>query len=227
MYRRGASRSGSGDPSGVGLDFVPSSATPLADTRIAFFGHSYVRYLRAADTGRQYYQGADGIKSYEIQYFSVSGAKVGSLRNSAEWYNLGLYRPHVTFLFIGGNDIRYDIVPKELAREITDLALEIEQITNGSCKIVNIEKRLKTRGISADDFNKVANAVNKNLRQKIPEAKPRFFATPIIVKDLGGDGVHPHIEAVKDIHGRVVRLIIKLLERGEGMFTLRRPENSR
>ena len=168
----------------VGQSFEPPEANQLQHN-VAIFGHSYVARLPLA---KPKVVGAPGLI---VRAFSVPGGKVSTIRNHREYHELEHFKPELTLMILGGNDITAQSDLQELAEEIERLALEIEEKTGGGCKIIGIESRTNPRGMSPDQFNRAKNGVNRRLRRSLPYSKSRFIPMSMSKEELTlADGVH-------------------------------------
>ena len=168
---------------GVGEGFKPSVAGnthPLG--KVAVFGHSYVARLNESCP-----KVVDGRL---LKLFWLGGATTFIIQFSHAFDRLVQYQPELTILLIGGNDIKPETQPRQLAAAIEQLAQRIEERTGGHCLILGIEKRSNPRGMSAEQFHKVRNAVNRNLRQKLVFARDRYHPMEMSTEQLTYDGVH-------------------------------------
>lgn len=194
--RPGDSRRGWG---GVGLDFEPTKAGNVRPLRsVAVFGHSYVSRLNESRPAV--------VNDRLIKLFWHRGATVQSLGCSHVFDQLVHYQPELTILIIGGNDITAQTQPKELAISIENLAKAVEEKAGGHCLIVGIEKRSNPRGLTADQFIKIRNGVNRNLRQKLAFARDRYYPMEMSAEQLSYDGVHLNQVGTEQLFQLVVRL---------------------
>lgn len=167
----------------VGYDFVPPPAANDPPAKlVTILGHSYVRNLFA---GRTYDE-----PPFKFHKLAESGATVESLRDSASWEQLARFRPVLTILIIGGNDISESTSPRDLANAIQSLAQQVEELTHGSVIILTIENRLRPRRISGEKFKTIKNATNRWLRRVLPFTKTRCYPCGVMDEHLGADGVH-------------------------------------
>lgn len=180
---------------GVGENFVPSdSVNPRPIKKAAILGHSYVsRFF----IDRPVYH-----PWFRLLKFSAPGAKVGDIRERPVWQEFLLYKPELTFLVLGGNDLCEETQPLSLAREIVDLSREIEESTGGRCVIVGIESRTSPRGLTPARYNKIKNSVNRGIR-RLPFGSTRYVPMEMS-KDELWDGVHLNPTASQDLFHRLV-----------------------
>ena len=97
-------------------------------------------------------------------------------------------------------------VPRDLAHSIKDIALEIEAQTGGEAVILGLEHRTRPRGLSAEDYCKIKNGVNRWLRRVLPETKKRFEPIGVRRDELDFDGVHLNTTATGELFERIVRI---------------------
>ena len=184
---------------GVGSDFVPSPSNNVHPIKkVAIFGHSYVRYFYI---DRQVYH-----PEFTLCKFAVPGGKVGTIRNTEVWNSLIQYKPDLTIILLGGNDIASNTVPRDLAHSLEGLVLDIEALTGGGTILLGIEHRTIPRGVSADTYRKIRNSVNRWLRAVLPVTKPRFRPIGVRQTELDFDGVHLNPTASEDLFQRIVFL---------------------
>ena len=181
---------------GVGQASGDACAGQVPLNKVAIFGHSYVSHLDL-----RHPQVEAGLY---IKKFGRRGAKVSNIRDDAIWGQLLHYVPQVTFLIIGGNDVNAGTDIAQLAKDIEELAREIEQRTGGYCFIFGLEKRTQPRGISAEDYNRARNGINRRLKRQLSFARTRYISMGVNEDDLG-DGVHLTLEA----GARVMQIIVE------------------
>ena len=150
--------------------------------RIAIAGHSYVGRLNLS---RTLYQPGN----LQVRRFAKPGGTITSFRTSGAWDALVRWRPDLTFLVLGGNDIVDGVCVWTLVGRLADLVLELEEETGGRCHIVGIECRDNPRGISAEDFKRVKNAVNRGLK-RVHRIRGRYTNMQFYHEYLSWDGVH-------------------------------------
>ena len=71
----------------------------------------------------------------------MPGGRVDTIRSTDKWQALLNYKPDLIILLLGGNDIRVDMVPRDLAHSLEELVLEIEAQSGGSTLLLSIEHR--------------------------------------------------------------------------------------
>lgn len=168
--------------------------------RVAILGHSYVSNLE--------FRSPLTTVCFEIRKFGSPGAKITDITERKAWQDMLIYRPELTLLVLGGNDINQDTTPSELGRKIKDLALEVEWLTGGVCLILNIEPRLQPRDISVRCYTSMRHAVNRCLG-RLPDSKYRLRGMAIRNEDLARDGVHLNPAG----NERLLRRIIEIIEK--------------
>ena len=173
---------------GIGEAFIPDQGLyPGPVRKVAILGHSFVRYLPVT---REIYR-----PFFQFTALACPGATVESLPLTQEWSRLSVLKPSLTFIIIGGNDIKPGIEPKDLAHKIEDLAQRVKEITGGEVKIFGIEKRVGPRGLTADRFNQLRNAVNRWLKRHIIFTRDRYLSMDTNHTSFARDGVHLNIPA--------------------------------
>ena len=102
-----------------------------------------------------------------IYYFSVPGANLDSYLTSSAYEDLcNAPKPHLTFLFMGGNDITQNTIVRELQYKLMKFCQHIEQITTTPCKVLFIEPRTRLRGVDYISYNRIRNSLNRNLQHR-------------------------------------------------------------
>ena len=197
----------------VQVTFQPSPATSDLDViNVALFGHSYVRHLHT-DLRPITHQG----RRFMFHWHFVSGGTVDKLYMSGEYQDLSLLKPAVTYLIVGGNDIRPDTVPKDLAIKIENLAKNIERDTGGKVRIIGLESRTNPRNMAADQYNKIKNSVNMWLKSRLAWSRIRYSSMHMGKYDLSNDGVHLNAEASVNLRQRLEDDIRRMLGGGRAV----------
>ena len=102
-----------------------------------------------------------------IYCFSAPGANLDSYLNSSAYEDLcNAPKPHLTFLFMGGNDITQNTIVRELQYKLMKFCQHIEQITTTPCKVLFIEPRTRLRGVDYISYNRIRNSLNRNLQHR-------------------------------------------------------------
>ncbi len=196
-----------GEAGGIGEDFEPSESNnthPIK--RVALLGHSYV--WRLFINKPMYHP------DFILRKFPQPGGKVKTITDKPIWEEFLSYEPDLTVLVLGGNDIDSKTVPKQLAKEIESLVLEIEQKTGHTCLVIGIESRTRPRPpLTPVSYNKIKNAVNRWLRHILPGTKNNFTAMGMKKDELCWDGVHLGIEGCINLFERLVVTIRNHVER--------------
>lgn len=192
------------------VEFNPPAATSDLDlTRVAVFGHSYVRELEFELRPVQ-----RDDQCFSVRKFYVSGGTVDRLGESEELKRLVLFRPHVTYLIVGGNDVRLNVSPRELATSIQTLAQGIERDTGGKVRIVGLESRTNPRGMTAEEYNKIKNSVNRIMKRSLGWTRTRYTSMNMS-KDELRDGVHLNFSACRELTQRLVDDVLETLKGGQ------------
>lgn len=191
---------------GVGEDdYSPGLATaiyPGVVKKVSILGHSFVKEI--------YVDKPIYHPFCIVRTFSQPGAKVNNIRESVAWQHHVEYKPDLTFLLIGGNDICHDTDIRTLAHGIEDLAREIEA-RSGKVIIIGLEKRTHPRNLSIERYTSIRNGVNRWLKRVLPWARDRHLAIQTSEEDLGPDGVHLKPAASE-------RLFLRIMERAGEVF---------
>ena len=135
---------------GLGLNFTPSEG-PKVEKKIAVLGHSFVLGLPLP--GRINIDSEDRQIALVRKFFRP-GATVANIQEGVNWGRYLAYKPDLTILVIGGNDIKPASKPVEIARAIIQLGKRIELETGGKVKILTIERRPVPVGVSAISYNR-------------------------------------------------------------------------
>ena len=96
--------------------------------RVAVLGHSMVRDLPLS-TGRPRNLEREDI--ILTRKFFVPGATVASIQEGEVWRRFVAFKPDLTFIWIGGNDIRIGCSPLEIGVSISRLGKRVERETGG------------------------------------------------------------------------------------------------
>ena len=157
---------------------------------VLFAGHSMIQYEMCNRN--------DPVLSrmnLNLEFMSLRGAWASTFLARDEVQRAIARRPHLVILWIGGNDIRPEVNPSELARNIVEIMDAFERQPGVGCVWMTIEPRRHPRDIPVEIYKRIANSVN----QKVQRLKRgRIFITggrtyhPDLV---GGDGIHPSPEA--------------------------------
>ena len=121
-------------------------------TRIAILGHSNVpRSLE--------------ITNATVRIFRKSGARACRFTTYPEFSGIWDFRPHITFLFLGSNDIIENCSSHVITNLTLNIAEDIETRTGGIVCILQIEPRidLTERHINAAGYKRVAKRANKRI----------------------------------------------------------------
>ena len=101
--------------------------------KVAVLTHSYGKCFTDVE-GMTFKYDEGPNDTYIIRNFSVPGAQTNTIRNTEAFQNLIAFRPKVTFILLGGNDITFDKVnnptvdlPKTIAANLESLSAQIEQ----------------------------------------------------------------------------------------------------
>ena len=102
-----------------------------------------------------------------IYCFSVPGATLDSYLQSPAWDDLcNAPKPHLTIVFMGGNDIEQDTVVRELQYKLFKFCKHIEEITDSYVKVFMVEPRSRLRGVDSVTYNRIKNSLNRNLQHR-------------------------------------------------------------
>ena len=181
----------------VGANYEPPAEDVVVCGKVAVLGHSQVR-----DLALPAYV-LNGDKHVVFRKYSVPGATVASLKTSEAWARFRQYKPDLTFLVIGGNDITAQCSAPHVAREIIDLAKEVKTLTSGEVRIFTIERRPGPRGMGHVKYNRIRNSVNRYLKHRDPFTKERLLFSEARDSD-SQDGVHLRLGAADHLVWRIV-----------------------
>ena len=181
----------------VGGNHEPSTSRfPDPIRKVAIFGHSYVRDLPLEEPLQR--------PAYYVRQFCLPGGKVATIKEKPVWEKLLSYKPDLTFVILGGNDISRTCDVHHLALALQDLVKEIEDRTGGYCYVVSIESRTHPRGMTPEDYNKCKNGLNARLRRNFKyTAHKRYLAMGMSKSDLW-DGVHLGTTACSNLLERIL-----------------------
>lgn len=170
--------------------------------KVVLFGHSYVKYL---PTDPRPVTLPDNPKeAFTVKPVYVSGGRVATVRQTEEFQFVLDYKPDVTYLIFGGNDIDKQTHPKTLAQHREQLAQEIESRTGGIVRIVGIESRTNPWYVTPEEFNKIKNSINRFLKKVFPWSKVRYSSMNMSKEELTCDGVHLNREGCQALVKRLV-----------------------
>ena len=155
--------------------------------RVAILGHSYVGRLTFGQDKRY----TEGAVPYRVQRFWQSGATIESLQNTGEWTSFCEFRPHLVFLYIGGNDINAGSSVRVITARLEQIVERVEAITgiSRSCQLFTLEPRTTPRFVSPEGYARIRNAVNRFMRCRRFFLRNRLVHFNIASADLV-DGVH-------------------------------------
>ena len=156
---------------------------------VAVCGHSYVPRIVSPDHGiPSRVRGANAYLNVEIFY--KGGATIQSFGSDQAYTRLREYSPDMTFVLLGGNDIRPDVPPRAIVEQMEAMTLRIRNDTGGMVRWSQIEDRTVVRGnMTPHQYHQI----NKGIRRvcgKSPIMRDRVFRLPYNTSELE-DGVHP------------------------------------
>ena len=106
-------------------------------------------------------------------------------------------------MLIGGNDIKAQSSPVDIARAIITLAKEIKESTNGEVRIVTIERRPGPRGVSQISYNRQRNSINRYLKHRDTFTRERIIFSEAGEND-SQDGVHLRLRALEYLSWKIL-----------------------
>ena len=140
--------------SGIGTGRVKQVKTGhhLMSTKIAILGHSNVPQSLE-------------IANATVRIFRKPGARAWHFTTYPEFSGIWDFRPDITFLFLGSNDIIESCNSHVITNITLDIAEEIESRTGGIVCILQIEPRIDPSGrhINARAYKRVAKRANKRI----------------------------------------------------------------
>ena len=176
--------------------------------KVAILGHSFVRDLPLKAGSLL---AGDSNKVVLRKKFFVPGATVPSIRGGRVWDRFLNFKPDLTFLLIGGNDITTNSSPPIIARSIISLAKEIKELTTGEVKIITVERRPVPRGVTASCYNRQRTSINRYLKHRDSFAKERIVFSE--ARDGNSqDGVHLRESALCNLMNNIEWHIQKFAE---------------
>ena len=179
--------------------------------KVAIVGHSYVERFGPPQSSVFACKG-DQNTWYGVKKFGVSKASTTSLCKHEVWENLLRYKPHLTILVLGGEDITRTCTPRNIATNVVDLMKVIEKDIGGHCKFIGLEVRTKHPELTPEEFRKIRNAVNCVLKSRMFFSKKRYHSMNMRRNDLMEDGIHLNVEASR-------RLLKNLLQIAREYFS--------
>lgn len=187
---------------GIGENFEDVPHTyPGAIKKVCVLGHSYVKRIVVDEYVYEPF--------FSVTPLAAPGATVASIRQTEAWGRFVGLKPDLTFLVLGGNDLRPDTDAGVLARSIEELGREIESLSGGSVVIIGIEKRQDPQYLTADAFKTLRNRVNRYLKAYIPWTRARYHSMCTHDEDFDFDGVHLHEEAQESMFRMMLSLAKK------------------
>ena len=158
-------------------------------------GHSFVRDLPLSAGGPL---NGDINKVVLRRKFFVPGATVASIQSGRVWERFLNYKPDLTFLLIGGNDITTHSLQTNIARSIILLAKRVVELTGGEVKIITVERRPVPRRVSPISYNRQRTSINRFLKHRDPFTVRRLVFSEATDHD-SHDGVHLRDRASHDL----------------------------
>ena len=186
--------SSEGSRGAVGGQFQPEERR-MVNRKVAILGHSFVRNL-PLPAGIPYGVGNENVAL--SRRFFLPGATIESIQQGRVWQRFLEYRPNLTFLLIGGNDITSQSQPANIARAIITLAKRVRDLTCGEVKIITIENRPAPHRISAVRYNRQRTSINRYLKHRDPFTVGRLVFAEATDRD-SQDGVHLRDSAMEDL----------------------------
>ena len=147
----------------VGKRYQPEEGRVIE--RVVVLGHSFVRDL-PLPAGNPL--GDNSNKIIFCRKFFVPGAAVASIQHGNVWERFVNFRPNLTFLLIGGNDITPQSLPADIAHAFIVLGKKVKEVTGCEVKIITIERRPVPCRVSALQYNKQRTSVNQFLKHRDP-----------------------------------------------------------
>ena len=146
----------------VGGNFV-SEEGRVVEKKVTVLEHSYARDLPLSAGGPL---NGDNSKIVLRQKFFVPGTTVASIQCGRVWERFLDYKPDLTFLLIGGNDIHAQSLPANTACSIITLGKIVKEQTRGEVKIITVERRPVPSIISSFRYNKQRTSINGFLKHR-------------------------------------------------------------
>jgi hypothetical protein len=175
--------------------------------KIALLGHSFVNHVEPDMTV------IDNSK-FDIQCFGISGGKISeptkrakkfvTFNNNFRTVRWRQYRPHLTFLLIGGNDISF-------GKSVSSLTAQFDKLRNsidwpGSIVVMSIEPRFSVRNslVSMQVYEEKRVELNNRLSNVFREQfwdLEQFWAN---ISSRQNDGIH-----LNELHNKLLSNYIK------------------
>ena len=108
------------------------------------------------------------------------------------------YKPDLTFLLIGGNDITAHSLPANIACLIILLAKRVLELTGGEVKIITVERRPVPHRVSQICYNRQRTSINRFLKHHDSFTIRRLVFSEVTDND-SHDGVHLRDRASRDL----------------------------
>ncbi|VDI08064.1 Hypothetical predicted protein [Mytilus galloprovincialis] len=154
--------------------------------RVLVFGHSLVRDLNQwmKDTSSDFLSGHQS-------YIHGKGGRTTELLKRMDMHVIRRFRPHVVFIQVGGNDITPEASVKDIAENLIELAVEIQQQGVSQVIIGSVIIRLRPRNMSVSQYDNKRTKINKHLSEKTPQtAGIKFWSHKCFRHNHLRDGVH-------------------------------------
>ena len=124
----------------------------------------------------------------EVKIFRAPGGRACNFPEDARMNKVLEWEHDLTILWIGSNDVNVNTTPEIIFNDIKSICFEIQVSCQSVVYICQVEPRVRTRNISADQYKKYQTGINNRIkRSKIPNI---HFNNLRFVEELSGDGVH-------------------------------------
>lgn len=143
--------------------------------KIALVGHSQIPPALA-------------FPNADIRIFRAPGARACNFDEDSRMNKVLEWEHDLTILWIGSNDVNVNTTPEIIFNDIQSICFKIQNNCQSLVYICQVEPRVRTRNISAEQYKKYQTGINNRIKKsKIPNI---HFNTLSFVEELSGDGVH-------------------------------------
>ena len=105
----------------------------------------------------------------DVRFFGKGGMRASSALCSKELNDLIEFQPHVTFVVLGGNDVKDSCVPHTIFSDIKNVVRTLHDYGISRvyvCEIIPRGNFKKAPGITETRFNAIMKVINKKLKKE-------------------------------------------------------------
>ena len=155
---------------------------------VLVLGSSHARTIRRTISR----SGEREPQSERIAADGISGGRLSAESHRRWWVPAArAYKPRTVLLLVGGNDLcQPDVDFPELARQLIKLGRELRAVGVGDIYFFPVLPRLRTRGVSAQLYERRQAALNRIWATRFRGPPITFVNQPVGSDMIGADGVH-------------------------------------